>query len=103
LTYKVGVPNNGGMTEAEASEIIDFLDGTSAVAAIFGVKPPSVHEWRARGIPPDKLIRLAPILEKKPKSRWTRQSLFPNDFHLIWPELSGATKNDRRASERRAA
>lgn len=33
------------------SEIIDELGGTSAVALIFGVKPPSVSEWRTKGIP----------------------------------------------------
>lgn len=33
------------------SEIIDLLGGTSRVAAIFGIRPPSVSEWRASGIP----------------------------------------------------
>ena len=31
--------------------IIDQLGGTSAVAAICKVKPPSVSEWRRNGIP----------------------------------------------------
>jgi hypothetical protein len=90
------------MTDADASEIIDFLDGTSAVAAIFDVRPPSVHEWRKRGIPDDKLIRLAPLLERKPGSRWTRQSLFPADFQKIWPELA-PTAPRRRTTDTKGA
>ena len=95
------MPNIRHMTEAEASEIIDFLDGTSSVAALFGVKPPSVHEWRSRGIPSDKLIRLAPLLERKAGSRWTRRSLFPDDFHQIWPELALVPR--RRATDTKGA
>jgi hypothetical protein len=35
------------------SKIIDDLGGTSAVAAMFEppIKPPSVSEWRKKGIP----------------------------------------------------
>ncbi len=33
------------------SEIIDKLGGTSAVAEICKIKPPSVSEWRKNGIP----------------------------------------------------
>lgn len=32
-------------------EIIDRLGGTSAVARLCRVRPPSVSEWRRRGIP----------------------------------------------------
>lgn len=102
MTDEVGTPNIDNMTEAEASEIIDFMDGTSSVAALFGVKPPSVHEWRSRGIPSDKLMRLAPLLERKPGSRWTRQSLFPADFALIWPELAAPVPK-RRATDTKGA
>ena len=33
------------------SDIIDQLGGTSAVARLCEVKPPSVSEWRLNGIP----------------------------------------------------
>ena len=33
------------------SEIIDKLGGTSAVAEICKIRPPSVSEWRKNGIP----------------------------------------------------
>ncbi|HDR9052651.1 TPA: hypothetical protein QDB02_000333 [Burkholderia vietnamiensis] len=41
--------------------VIDRLGGTSAVARIFEIKPPSVHEWRRNGIPKARLqfLRLA--------------------------------------------
>lgn len=37
------------------SEIIDALGGTSAVAELCEVKPPSVSEWRTKGIPRARL------------------------------------------------
>lgn len=44
-----------------ASAVIDRLGGTSAVAKICDIKPPSVHEWRLNGIPKARLqfLRLA--------------------------------------------
>ena len=44
-----------------ANTVIDRLGGTSAVAKICEIKPPSVHEWRATGIPKARLqfLRLA--------------------------------------------
>jgi len=40
------------------SEIIDRLGGPSKVAAMFGIKPPSVCEWRNTGIPNARLMYL---------------------------------------------
>ncbi|MGP8443159.1 hypothetical protein ACT2E5_13705 [Burkholderia vietnamiensis] len=41
--------------------VIDRLGGTSAVARICDIKPPSVHAWRTSGIPKPwlKFLRLA--------------------------------------------
>lgn len=69
-----------------SSEMIDKLGGTTVVAKMLNVKPPSVHGWRAGGIPDDKLIRLAPILERE--GVVTRRELFPDDWASIWPELA---------------
>lgn len=67
-------------------ELIEALGGTAAVAALAGVKPPSVSGWKESGrIPDDKRIRLAPIAEGRGLT--TRIQLFPRDWHLIWPEL----------------
>ena len=40
------------MDNLTASEIIDRLGGTTEVARICQIKPPSVSEWRSSGIPP---------------------------------------------------
>jgi hypothetical protein len=40
------------MDNLTASEIIDRLGGTTEVARLCRIKPPSVSEWRASGIPP---------------------------------------------------
>lgn len=34
-----------------ASEIIDALGGTAEVARLCNVRPPSVSEWKVKGIP----------------------------------------------------
>jgi DNA-binding transcriptional regulator YdaS (Cro superfamily) len=70
----------------DAVELIDALGGTTAVAELFGLRPPSVSGWKEAGrIPDDKLIRLAPIAEAR--GIVTRKALFPNDWQDIWPEL----------------
>ncbi|MDR5802590.1 carph-isopro domain-containing protein [Caballeronia sp. LZ001] len=68
------------------SALIDSLGGTTAVARLLGITAPSVHAWRKGGIPDDKLIRLAPLAEKRGICR--RRDLRPADWHLIWPELA---------------
>lgn len=69
--------------------LIDALGGTFAVASLTGVKPPSVSGWKETGrIPDDKRIRLAPVAEERGIA--TRKELFPDDWHLIWPELAEA-------------
>lgn len=70
------------------TKLIDELGGTTAVATLVKIQPPSVSEWRQRErIPEDKLIRLASIAESRGIA--TRRELFPDDYHLIWPELAG--------------
>lgn len=68
--------------------LIEALGGTAAVAALVGVKPPSVSGWKEAGrIPDDKRIRLAPIVHQR--GLMTRWDMFPADWHRIWPELIG--------------
>ncbi|MCU4119338.1 carph-isopro domain-containing protein [Variovorax sp. N23] len=70
----------------DAIKLIEALGGTFAVAALTGVKAPSVSGWKDSGrIPDDKLIRLAPVAEAR--GIVTRKDLFPNDWQAIWPEL----------------
>lgn len=71
-----------------ASELIDALGGTTAVARLTRVRPPSVHEWRiSHRIPRDKLVLLVVPIEKL--TRYRRWDLFPLDWPRIWPELIG--------------
>jgi len=71
----------------DANALIEALGGTAAVAALVGVKPPSVSGWKESGrIPDDKLIRLAPVAESRGIA--TRKQLFPKDWGAIWPELA---------------
>lgn len=70
-----------------AIELIEKLGGTSRVAELAGVKPPSVSEWKSGNrIPRESLIFLAPIAEAAGIA--TRKKLLPNDWERIWPELS---------------
>jgi hypothetical protein len=45
----------------DANKIIDDLGGTTAVADLCEVKPPSVSEWRVTGIPRARLQYLRAI------------------------------------------
>lgn len=70
----------------DSNKLIDALGGTHAVAALLGIKPPSVSGWRSAGrIPDDKLVRLAVVAEER--GIVTRKALFPLDYVRIWPEL----------------
>ena len=74
----------------DATQIIEALGGTFAVAELSGVKPPSVSGWKGSGrIPEDKLIRLALILEARGIA--TRRELFPDSCQSIWPDLAVAS------------
>lgn len=67
------------------NDLIESLGGTCAVARFFNIKPPSVSGWKADGIPKDRLICMAPILEEKGVA--SRKELLPDDWHMIWPDL----------------
>lgn len=72
-----------------AKELIEILGGAPAVARMLGIKNPSVYEWKERNrIPDDKLIRLAPSIERLTNSKITRKDLRPGDWSEIWPELA---------------
>ncbi|MBU0705046.1 MAG: helix-turn-helix domain-containing protein [Chloroflexi bacterium] len=58
------------------SKIIDDLGGTFAVAAVLRIKPPSVSNWRKKGIPSAR--------------RQTLALLFPGQTPPAWRQLLGA-------------
>lgn len=55
---------------ATDSEIIDVLGGTKVVADIFEIEPPSVSEWRKRGIPKARKQTLALMFPNKVPADW---------------------------------
>lgn len=59
LTYNLGEPKLSIMNED--THIIDRLGGTSAVARLCKVEPPSVSEWRRKGIPPARRMYLMAV------------------------------------------
>lgn len=50
---------------SNASILIDGLGGTSVVAALCQVEPPSVSEWRRNGIPRARLLYLQALAESR--------------------------------------
>jgi hypothetical protein len=85
LAEKLVVANNAAMTD---SEIIDLLDGTTVVARMLGIKPPSVHKWRTDGIPEGRLRELAAQIEIRSEGRFSRRARWPNNYAFYWPELA---------------
>ncbi len=74
MTWKLGAPSIAPMMKNLAdSELIDALGGTAEVARLCDVRPPSVSEWRIRGIPKARRMYL--------------QLLRPDVCRTIWPEL----------------
>ena len=95
LTYEIRHAYNAGMN---ASELIDKLGGTSAVANICGVRAPSVSEWRIRGIPADRCSAIERATsgavtceELRPDVAWVR---IPD---LDWPHPQGRPLVDHAA------
>lgn len=71
------------------SAIIDLLGGTTKVAKLADVTPNAVSMWRKNNIPADKFLFLAATLERDSHGLITRKDIFPNSWHIIWPELQG--------------
>ncbi len=66
--------------------VIEDLGGPAAVARLVNVKPPSVIEWRRRGIPSDR----CPDLERASAGKHTCEAMRPDvRWHRVadanWP------------------
>lgn len=57
----------------------------SALAKTIGAHTPDISRWAYgdRPIP----VRYGAQIERATNGEVTRQEMFPNDWHLIWPEL----------------
>jgi DNA-binding transcriptional regulator YdaS (Cro superfamily) len=71
----------------EKNEIITLLGGTGKVARLCGVSPASVSQWRKKGIPKDRLIFVAALIERLSEGKYTRKQMFPESWQDIWIEL----------------
>lgn len=69
---------------------IERLEGVGKLAAAIGVSQPVVSNWRARGTTPDAAHCVA--IERATNGAVTRQSLRPDDWQAIWPELAKPRK-----------
>lgn len=82
LQISLGMPKIIGMTKPNTpDEIIDALGGTSEVARLCEIQPPSVSEWRRRGIPKAQLkfLRLArPDVFEVPAETLPQRTQSPN-------------------------
>lgn len=69
---------------------IDDLGGTSEVARLAGVAPPSVTAWRKRGIPPER----CPAIERGLLGKFTCEQMCPQARWVrvpdaAWPHPAG--------------
>lgn len=77
--------------DIEITEVIEALHGTSAVARICNVKPPSVSEWRRNGRFPEAKC---PAIELESKGQYPCEVLRP-DVQWVrvkdknWPHPKG--------------
>ena len=81
----LATPNNHAMNKA-ATQIIDSLGGTAEVSRMFGVRMPSVSDWKKTGIPKARMMFLKVAHKKalscidvaaatsKPRSAATKES-----------------------------
>jgi DNA-binding transcriptional regulator YdaS (Cro superfamily) len=70
------------------SQIIDLLGGPTAIAKRLNISPPAVCVWRKNGIPADKMVYLAAMIEEQSKGLISRKTMFPAMYAWIWPEIS---------------
>ncbi len=71
----------------ENNEIINLLGGTSKVSRMCGVTAAAVCQWRKKGIPKDRLIFVAALIERLSEGKYTRKQMFPESWQDIWVEL----------------
>jgi hypothetical protein len=63
--------------------VIDYLGGPAAVARVCACKPPSVIEWRKRGVPPAR----CPALERATEGRFRVEQIRPD---VSWRRVADA-------------
>lgn len=80
--------------EDVVNRAIRAAGGLYKLAAILGVSPQAVVNWRSRGIPLGKCA----AVEAATNGEVTRRQMRPADAHLIWPDLPAPKRAKRRAA-----
>lgn len=81
------MPNNGGMEHiSPIDKAAQAVGGLTKLAAMLGVAPPTVHEWKTRKRPVP-VVRCVSIV-RAANGAVTLQDLRPDDWQDIWPELA---------------
>ena len=81
------MPNNGGMEHiSPIDKAAQVVGGLTKLAAMLGVAPPTVHEWKTRKRPVP-VVRCVSIVRAS-NGTVTLQDLRPDDWQDIWPELA---------------
>jgi len=62
---------------AEAVRVIEYLGGTCAAAKLMDVKPPSISQWKYKGIPKVQL-RLLKLMRPKAFKTPPKESALPS-------------------------
>jgi hypothetical protein len=75
------------MEKISSTAMIKLLGGPTRISKMVGTSVAAVSMWQNGDIPYDKLVILAATLEKESHGLVTRKNLFPDNYHLIWPEL----------------
>ena len=58
MTIALVLPDNGKTMNQHATQIIEALGDTAEVARLFGVRMPSVSDWKKHGIPRARMMSL---------------------------------------------
>jgi len=75
------------MDDLKATAIIRLLGGPTRISKLVGTSVAAVSMWQNSNIPQDKLMFLAATLEKESHGLFSRKTLFPKTYRIIWPEL----------------
>lgn len=78
--------------EEIVNRAISAAGGLYKLAALLGVSPQAVVNWRSRGIPIGKCA----AVETFTRGAVTRAEMRPADYWLIWPDLKAPKKSKRQ-------
>lgn len=76
------------------------VGGLSVLAAMVGVKPPTVSQW-VKGDRPVP-VKQCTAIERATGGAVTRKDLRPDDWADIWPELANSEANPAEAPAKQA-